>query len=171
MLYHLIVGEGKPLLILHGVTLDHRYMMDTLEPAFNDLESWKWIYVDMPGHGQSPPQGSINSQGDLLASVMEFADQILPNQRFGIIGLSRGSYIVRGMVHRAPDQITGVALIMPGGNPSADPARLPPHQILESDPSMRAELQDEDIWKFENFMVLQRCDILERGRRVVAPAK
>jgi hypothetical protein len=36
---------------------------------------------------------------------------------------------------------------------------------------MRAELQDEDIWKFENFMVLQRCDILERGRRVVATAK
>ena len=102
---------------------------------------------------------------------MEFADQILPNQRFGIIGLSRGSYIVRGMVHRAPDQITGVALIMPGGNPSADPARLPPHQILEPDPSMQAELQDEDIWKFENFMVLQRRDILERGRRVVAPAK
>jgi pimeloyl-ACP methyl ester carboxylesterase len=53
MLYHLIVGEGKPLLILHGVALDHRYMMDTLEPAFNDLESWKWIYVDMPGHGQA----------------------------------------------------------------------------------------------------------------------
>jgi pimeloyl-ACP methyl ester carboxylesterase len=138
MLYHLIVGEGKPLLILHRVTLDHRYMMDTLEPAFNDLESWKWIYVDMPGHGQSPPQGSTNSQDDLLASVMEFADQILPNQRFGIIGLSRCSYIVRGMVHRAPDQITGVALIMPGA--IHPPIRPDCHRIRFWDQIRRCEL-------------------------------
>ena len=68
MLHHLIVGEGYPILILHGSTLDHRHMFETFEPLFGATEGWKRIYVDMPGHGNSPPRDNINSQDDLLAA-------------------------------------------------------------------------------------------------------
>lgn len=171
MLHHVIVGQGHPLLILHGTPLDHRYMMEAIEPAFDGLDGWQRIYPDMPGYGQSPGRDTIRSQDDLLAAVIEFADDRLPGQPFAILGLSRGSYIARGFVHLHPERITGAALLLPGGNPSSDPARLPPHQVIEADPSMRADLKEEDIWRFENFMVVQRREILEKSRRVAMPAR
>ncbi|MGP6087652.1 alpha/beta fold hydrolase [Antarctobacter jejuensis] len=171
MLHHVTVGQGKPLLILHGTPLDHRYMMEAIEPVFDGLDGWQRIYPDMPGYGQSPARDTIRSQDDLLAAVMDFAAQRLPDTPFGLIGLSRGSYIARGMVHLRPDWIKGTALLLPGGSPSSDPSRLPPHQVIEPDPSMRAELAEEDVWRFENFMVVQRRDILEKARRTAGPAR
>lgn len=171
MLHHVTIGEGRPLLILHGTPLDHRYMMEAMEPVFDRVDGWQRIYPDMPGYGQSPARDTIRSQDDLLAAVMEFAQERLPGQRFGLIGLSRGSYIARGMVHLHPDRITGAALLLPGGSPSADPARLPPHMVIEPDPTMRAELAPDDVWRFENFMVVQRRDILEKARRTAVPAR
>ncbi len=171
MLHHRVIGSGKPILILHGVTLDHRYMMDVMEPAFEGLEDWKRVYVDMPGHGQSPARDTIRSQDDLLQSVMEFVDQYFADAPFGLVGLSRGSYIARGITHLIPERVTGAALIVPGGNPSSDPERLPPHQVLEPNPSIQSDLTDEEIWVFENMSVVQRRDIVEKRRRVIAPAK
>lgn len=171
MLHHQVLGDGKPILILHGVTLDHRYMMDVTEPAFKGREGWKRVYVDLPGHGQSPAQDTIQSQDDLLEVVMEFIEQCLPQDQFGIIGLSRGSYLARGILHLIPERITGAVLIVPGGNPSADPNRLPQHIVLEADPSIRPDLSENEIWAFENMSVIQRRDIVEKRRRIIAPAK
>lgn len=171
MLHHRVLGSGKPILILHGVTLDHRYMMDVMEPVFRGMEGWKRVYVDMPGHGQSPARDTIQSQDDLLEAVMAFTNQLLPEELFALVGLSRGSYIARGIIHLNPERVTGAALIVPGGNPSSDPNRLPPHTVLEADPSIRPDLLEDEICAFENLSVIQRRDIVEKRRRIIAPAK
>ena len=171
MLNHLIIGEGHPVLILHGSTLDHRHMMETLEPVFETTSGWKRVYVDMPGHGKSPPQDDIGSQDDLLAAVMSFADDVLPEGKFALIGESRGSYISSGVVHLVPDRVSGAVLIVPGGSPTADPARLPEHAVMEPDQTILSELSDDEIDYFENFMVVQRRDIVEKRRRCKVPAK
>ena len=49
MLNHVVAGSGSPLLILHGSRLDHRHMMETLEPIFEEIDGWKRVYVDLPG--------------------------------------------------------------------------------------------------------------------------
>lgn len=97
MLHHLLIGYGRPLLILHGSTLDQRHMMESLEPVFDALVGRKRIYVDMPGHGKSPPQEGIKTNIDLLAAVLSFVNAFLPDDRFGIVAESWGSYIARGM--------------------------------------------------------------------------
>jgi len=171
MLHHVVIGEGYPILILHGSTLDHRHMVETLEPLFDATKGWKRIYVDMPGHGKSPPQDNLSSQDDLLAAVMRFVEEVLPEGNFGVIGESRGSYIARGFAHLIPERLSGVALIVPGGSPIADPARLPEHVAMEPDPTMVPELSESDVGYFENIMVVQRRDILEKWRRSKAPAK
>lgn len=171
MLHHLTIGTGRPLIILHGVTLDHRYMVEAMEPAFGGVDGWRRIYVDMPGHGQSPPDDRINSMDDVLGAVMMTIRDLVGDARYGVIGYSRGSYLAQGIVHKAPDQVVGAALITPGGSPSADPARLPPHQIIRPDPSIRAELTEADIWRFDNLAVVQRRDIVEKARRVSTPAR
>ena len=171
MLHHRVIGTGKPVLILHGISLDHRYMMDVMEPGFRGSGGWQRIYVDMPGHGQSPGRDTIRTQDDLLGSVMAFADQMLPKEPFAVVGLSRGSYIARGMLHLMPERITGAALIVPGGNPASDPRRLPRPQVLVSDPSILPELAGDEIWAHQNMSVVQRRDIVEKRRRIIAPAR
>lgn len=171
MLHHQIRGQGKPILMLHGVTLDHRHMMDAMEPAFEELVGWKRVYVDLPGHGQSPPQDGIRSQDDLLHSVMDFAKEYFKSEPFGLAGYSRGSYIARGMVHLTPENIFGLALFTPGGNPSSDPKRLPSHQVLEPNPSIRDGLSDDELWAFDNMSVVQNQAIVEKRRRVITPAR
>lgn len=95
MLHHRVIGTGTPIVLLHGVTLDHRHMMDVMEPCFRGAGAWQRIYVDMPGHGLSPARDDIQSQDDLLNAVREFIDAKLPNEQFAVAGLSRGSYIAR----------------------------------------------------------------------------
>ena len=169
MLHHKVRGQGTPIVMLHGVTLDHRHMIEILEPAFEGLEGWKRIYVDLPGHGRSAPQDSIESQDGILAAVEAFIAETLGETPFAIVGLSRGSYIARGIMHQRADQVTGAALIVPGGNPGS-PNPLPKHQVLEPDPTIRSELSEDDIWAFENFSVVQRRDIVEKRRKILKPA-
>ncbi len=171
MLHHKIIGEGVPLLILHGVTQDHRYMMDALEPVFEENDGWQRIYIDLPGHGKSPARDSIQSMDDLLNAVLEFVDDHMPEGRFSVLGLSRGSYLARGIAFQRSHRVSGLALIVPGGNPSADPARLPEHQVLRPDHALRASLDDDELWGFDNVSVLQTQDSVERRRRLLLPAR
>jgi pimeloyl-ACP methyl ester carboxylesterase len=170
MLHHEILGQGKPIVMLHGVTLDHRHMVEILEPAFEELEGWKRIYVDLPGHGKSPPQDCIQSQDDILAAVEAFIAESLDEAQFALVGLSRGSYIARGIMHRHAERVTGAALIVPGGNPGS-PNPLPKHEVLEPDPTIRSELPEDEIWAFENLSVVQRREVVEKRRQILKPAK
>src|ERR1700722_10376486 len=95
MLNHLVLGRGTPILVLHGGRLDHRHMMETLEPVFQSLDGWRRVYVDLPGHGCSPPEANIRSLDDVLAAVMAFVETVL-GERCAIIGESRGGYLARG---------------------------------------------------------------------------
>lgn len=171
MLHNQTIGHGQPVLIIHGVTQDHRYMMDALEPVFEVTPGWQRIYIDMPGHGQSPAQDDIRSQDDLLNAVLDFVDTQLPVGQFSVVGLSRGSYIARGIAHERPQRIAGLALFVPGGNPSSDPARLPKHQVMRPNPGLRRELADNEIWGFDNVSVIQSQDSVERRRRTLIPAR
>jgi pimeloyl-ACP methyl ester carboxylesterase len=41
-------GEGKPIIMLHGWPLDHRIMVNVMEPLFKNRDGWKRIYPDLP---------------------------------------------------------------------------------------------------------------------------
>ena len=170
MLHHVTIGTGTPLVILHGVRLDHRHMMDSLEPLFDGDDDWQRIYVDLPGHGKSPPQQAIASMDDVLDALVAFTDAHLPNQDFAVIGESRGSYLARGLAHKRPDQVLGLALIVPGGNPGSDPARLPSHSVLKPDASLRDDLPEYQIYRFEHLMVIQNQRLLDLAAKSKIPA-
>jgi hypothetical protein len=54
-----------------------------LEPVFQELKGWKRVYVDMPGHRQSPVQDAICSQDDHLEAVIAIVSEYRPGQRLG----------------------------------------------------------------------------------------
>lgn len=169
MLNHLVLGRGRPILVLHGGRLDHRHMVETLEPIFQSLDGWRRVYVDLPGHGCSPPEANIRSLDDVLAAVMAFVETVL-GERCAIIGESRGGYLARGFAQLRPARVSGVALIVPARDWAADPSRLPAHLVAEPEPSLRSEVANDEVWHFDNFMVVQNRAILEKTRRCKVPA-
>ncbi len=171
MLHHVIHGEGRPVLILHGAKLDHRHMVETFEPMFKAHPGWKRVYPDMPGHGLSPARAGIASQLDLLNAVIDFATQALPGQSFPIIGESRGSYIAQGFAYKRPELVDGLGLITPGGSPTLPADRLPAHQVLVRDKGLRSELSKDELEGYDNLLVVQNRDITEKRRRAILPPK
>lgn len=47
-LYYEIIGEGHPLLILHGFSIDHRGVKVIVEESI-DPNKYQRIYIDLPG--------------------------------------------------------------------------------------------------------------------------
>lgn len=59
-------GAGTPILVLHGGGLDHRHMLDALEPVFIQSSGWRRVYIDLPGHGLSKVDESVQTQDGAL---------------------------------------------------------------------------------------------------------
>ena len=163
-------GSGIPVLIIHGGGLDHRHMLDALEPVFEDCAGWKRIYIDLPGHEMSRADDTITSQDDVLGMISAFVDVALEGERCAIIGESRGSYHAMGLVHTRPEDFLGAMLVVAGGMTDESRERLPKHRTLVS--ASRAlpdntspELRD----RFER-LVVQNPDIPARIQRTKLPA-
>lgn len=123
-------GEGHPILIMHGGGLDHRHMHDALEPVFQGLSGWRRVYIDLPGHGASFADDSVNCQDDVLNMISTFASKVFEGRRFAVIGESRGSYHAMGLVHTRPQDIYGMMLVVADGMPGASVNWRPKHQTL-----------------------------------------
>ncbi len=50
-IYYEIIGEGKPVIIIHGCAPDHRLMQRCMESVFEKYKGYQRIYIDLPGMG------------------------------------------------------------------------------------------------------------------------
>ncbi len=164
-----VFGEGRPILVLHGANLDHRHMVDALERLFENREGWKRIYIDIPGHGKSPVDASIINHDQVLEILVDFMDEIIPGQNFAIAGESRGGYLARGIVHKRPDIVDGVLLIVPGRHVGSARESVPPHVTLVKADELVPTLAVNEVGRFER-LVVQSGEILEKIRRFKIPA-
>lgn len=95
-IYYEIVGEGKPVIIIHGCAPDHRLMMKCMESVFQKYEGYKRIYIDLPGMGKSNAPDWINSSDHILEVLTIFIEEIIPKKDFLLVGESFGGYLARG---------------------------------------------------------------------------
>jgi len=65
-LHHEEHGEGRPIVFLHGWTMDHRVEMADYEKIFAARPGWRRIYPDLPGMGRSAAGDGIRTQDDVL---------------------------------------------------------------------------------------------------------
>jgi pimeloyl-ACP methyl ester carboxylesterase len=95
------VGNGFPLLLLHGWGGSSRYWQDTLN-LFADVRS---IYApDLPGHGETPPIQDETSAERLATLVIEFADA-LGLEQFDLNGHSLGGAVAVYIAARCPERV------------------------------------------------------------------
>ncbi len=164
-----IHGSGRPLLVLHGGYLDHRHIVNVMEPVFDDHSDWMRIYPDLPGHGHTTIADSIENHDQVLDVIEEFISEICPGQNYAVAGESRGGFLARGLVARNPDSIDGLLLIVPGRFAVADHKYLPPQVTLEKADELISELAENEIGRF-NKLVVQNREILEKIRKYKIPA-
>jgi pimeloyl-ACP methyl ester carboxylesterase len=153
-------GEGRPIIILHGWSLDHHHVVSAVEPLFERRGGWKRIYPDLPGHGRTPGADWITNQDQMLGVLLEFIDHVVHGERFAIGGFSAGAYLARGVVYRRAKSVEGLLLVVP--LIVADDAKriVPPHVTLVEDPALVSELEPGEAETF-GMAVVQSQKVLD----------
>jgi pimeloyl-ACP methyl ester carboxylesterase len=162
-------GEGRPLLTLHGFTLDHRVMVEALEPVFRNRAGWRRLYPDLPGMGQSEAPDWIATQDEMLEVLVELVDRLMPGERFSVVGLSWGGFLAQGLVHRLANRMDGLCLIVPSMGP-AETRELPPGRALHAEPIDFGDTSAEDVASFRGMAVVQTQEQFEIWKRTILPA-
>jgi pimeloyl-ACP methyl ester carboxylesterase len=150
-----IYGTGRPIVMIHGFTPDHRLMSGCIEPIFTKREGWQRIYIDLPGMGLTKEYEQIQNSDEMLDTVLDFIENIIPNQSFLIAGESYGGYLARGIIAKREENVDGVALICPVIIPDKEKRTLPIHTIIHKDNDFLSKLTNEEINDFSaNSIVL-----------------
>lgn len=167
-----VIGEGKPIIMLHGFYTDHRVMSGCMEPILSAKEKYKRIYIDLPGMGKSESDLWIISSDNMLDIVIDFIEKVIPNENFLLAGESYGGYLSRGLIHKMADRIDGIVLICPLIIPRYNKRKVPGHVVLVKDNKLLSKLTSEEAENFNLRVVVQSTEIYERyDKEIVAGIK
>lgn len=147
-IYYEDIGEGRPIVLIHGYGVDHRIMKGCMEPVFIQRGGWRRIYLDLPGMGLTRSYDGIADSDDMLEAVLEVIDQLLPGERFCVAGQSYGGYMARGIVQKRSGQVDGVALICPMIVPEFAERDLPEHLVLRQDEAFVRSQTGKDFQEY-----------------------
>jgi len=163
------IGEGIPLISLHGSPLDSRSMKGCIEPVFKKRKGWSRVYPDLPGHGQTPGRDWIKNSDDMVQVALDLIDSIIPDTQFALAGMSYGGYIARGIIHHRPEQVAGLLLVVPRVVSNPKYRALPPKRVLARDEELLAELDTQSRIGFENVAVVQTRSHWNRFVKEIIP--
>lgn len=166
--YYEIYGEGIPVLMIHGWSVDHRLMKGCMEPVFKiQNDGWKRIYLDLPGMGNTKGADWLTSSDQMLEILLGFIDTVIPNEHFVLAGESYGGHLVRAIIHERPTMVDGLLLICPSvGRSRAQ------YMVLEKDEELLRSLTEEEKQDFqaEGINVIQNKRVWERYKEEIVPA-
>lgn len=145
-IYYEAEGEGEPLILLHGHSLDLR-MWDQQMPVFT--QHYRVIRPEMRGYGHSSRQAE-GLQFTHVDDIMTLMDS-LHIERAHVVGLSMGSFVASEMVALYPERLLSATLA--SGNIRKRPGPSTPVDSAEM-AALRHELdaniaQGVDEWKRE----------------------
>lgn len=170
-LHYQVIGEGKPILFLHGLFGISDGMMEIFEPIFRKYDGWKRIYLDSPGNGKSDAPEWMITSDHVLVAVDSFVEQVIADSSFALVGYSFGGYLSLGLLHKRFHQIEGLLLLCP---------------LVESEESKRhiakCELRKVDLEFFNSLdenvqdglrqgaAVYLDLSVFERAEKIYTPA-
>ena len=165
-----IVGEGKPVFLLHGLGCDHRLMMGCMEPVFARYSAYRRIYIDLPGMGASDASLDLCSSDRILALLNRLAERLAGSEPFLLAGESYGGYLAQGMLATCPPgQVDGLLLICPVVIAAHAERDVPPHKIRAEDGAFLSKLPPEERTRFEEYAVIADQDTYARYKNELLP--
>jgi pimeloyl-ACP methyl ester carboxylesterase len=157
-------GDGVPVVMVHGMGVDHRVMTGCMEPVFEARpEAWKRIYFDLPGMGRTPGADWIRCSDDMVDLILSLIDRLIPGQRFIVVGESYGGYLAQAVIHQRPDWVDGMLLIGPLVEPDDDKRDLPPAFASRS-LALEDTLDEYEDWMLDLFVTAQTEAVWARFR-------
>lgn len=156
-----IVGEGTPVVALHGFGPDRRLMAGMLEPVLGELDGFRRVYLDLPGCGSSAAR-EIRSTADVLAAVEQTVTDTVGDEPFLLVGESYGGYLATELTRQRPDQVLGLALVCPVVVPMHAERTVPKHTVIERDETLMSSLDADELATFEPLAVVQTRETFER---------
>lgn len=114
MIHYKIIGNGEPLILLHGYLADSRIWWKMI-PLLKD--KFQLIVPDLPGHGKSRNSGIVNSM-DFLAEIVYMLCLTLGFKTLKIAGHSMGGYVALAFAEKHAEMIESLYLI--NSHPAAD---------------------------------------------------
>lgn len=162
------VGEGRPILVLHGFGADHRFSVHRYEPLFAARDGWRRVYPDLPGMGLTPGAPWITGPDQVLDVVLGFIDAVMPGERFALIGISWGAYMALGIARHLADRLDGLMLTVPVVRGDGADRTIPPRVILRQDPGI-VDLLEPGEAPWTQLAVIQTPETLAAFRAAVKP--
>lgn len=165
-IYYEVYGEGIPFLSIHGWGINHHIMSGCLEPVLRDsMHEIKRIYIDLPGMGKSKAGSNIKCSDEMLDVILEFIDQVIPNQRFILAGESYGGYLSRGLIQKRSEHILGALFLCPLVNPGYRQGNVSTLQVIERDSEFMESIDKDEREYFENMNIVQNKRTWELYKR------
>lgn len=98
-----MAGEGPPLILLHGWTLDHRMW----QPQITELaRDFFLVMSDRRGCGRSTAPPDLAREAEDVIAIADF----LGFDRFALAGLSRGAVVALDVARRHGSRLTGLVV-------------------------------------------------------------
>jgi len=163
-----ILGEGTPVLIIHGWGIDRTTMQGAFEGVFEELGGYKRFYIDLPGMGRSE-HGDVHNSDDILEILHGFAVDVI-GESFILAGQSYGGLLARGLVNKYRDLVKKLILLVPCVIPGVRQGRVEPLQVVERDEELLSSLSKEDYESFTLMNVVLTKPVWERYRTNLMPA-
>ncbi|MEG0295152.1 MAG: alpha/beta hydrolase [Clostridium sp.] len=164
-----IVGEGKPMVMLHGYSIDHRVLSGCMEPILCEIDGFKRIYFDLPGMGNSTTSDSVTNSDVMLDIVIEFINMVIPNDNFLIAAESYGGYLARGLVYKMASRVDGILMICPVIIAERDKRNIPEQIMIKKDEEILMTLSPEEAKDFNSSIILQNKKTFNRYNKEVKP--
>jgi len=165
------IGEGMPILMLHGWSVDRELMKGCMEPLFAKMPGkFLRIYPDLPGMGESKAGPSIHNSDQMLDAIFALVDRIIPGQQILLAAESYGCFLARGYVYSRPDSVDGLLLICPSVIPGAARGDVAELRILRTDEAFFAGISEDEKRPFLAFHSVQTPEVYARYKKDVEPA-
>ena len=118
-------GEGVPVVLMHGLTATHRYVV--MGSKALERSGHRVIAYDARGHGHSDPAASPDAYGyaDLAADLAMILDE-RGIARAVLVGASMGAHTLLRFALEQPERAAALVVVTPAYDPVAfrDPADL-----------------------------------------------
>ncbi|MDD6038665.1 MAG: alpha/beta hydrolase [bacterium] len=164
-----IIGEGTPILFLHGWGMDRRIMSGGFEPVFADASrTYQRIYMDLPGMGKSVA-GEIKNSDDMLEALALFVKDVIGTEII-LAGESYGGYLTRGFVHQYPELVKAVIMLCPLVFPGYRTGQAEALCVMERDEEFLQSLTKEEYDSFTYMNVCLTKPVWEAYKRDIVPA-
>ena len=110
-------GAGFPIVWIHGFPLSSAIF----EPQ-TGIAGFRHLRPDLPGFGQTPPNGTEESMGSYAREVIAMLDK-KKIERAVIAGFSMGGYVAMQILRDAPERVAALLLIDTRETPDSDEGR------------------------------------------------